>query len=460
MEAQRVIILGAGPTGLSLAWKLADQGVPVDVLESESHVGGLSATIRQAGYRMDLGPHSFFSDKPEMIAALQDLFDDRLEPIRRHARFRYNGRFFDYPPTPSTILLQMGPVQALKALFSHLKGRLPARRNASGEPSEESVEDWAVKNFGEHLYRTFFKPYTEQFWGIPCADLASCTIPQNTRIGFMNALRILMLDRSRRTGSSLLERESLSMYYPPAGYGDISERMAARIQRAGGEVHLECRVTGVAEALDREMRVEYLRGGRREAIHGSHVVSTIPVGNLVTLLDPPAPREVRASASRLEFRPLVVLGLVTRKPAVLDCGYIYVLDRPFNRVTDMNRFSSSSRPDGENMVLVEVPCLVGSETWKAGRDELFDKCIGSLARDGILERDEVEHILLVRAPCAYPIYHKGFSRHLVRVLHHIENHRRLYTLGRCGGFAYMDLDQCMEIGFHSADAILNPRSRS
>jgi len=85
---------------------------------------------------------------------------------------------------------------------------------SSGQDEEETVEDWAIASFGEHLYRTFFKPYTEQFWKIPCSELSSRTIPTHTRMSFINTLRLLLLKPIGKTDSSLIEREILPTYYP------------------------------------------------------------------------------------------------------------------------------------------------------------------------------------------------------------------------------------------------------
>jgi len=184
--AKHVIVLGAGISGLSSAWRLGDRGAHVDVLESGLSVGGLAATVRQGSRCLDLGPHSFFSDDREIVDTVCGLFDNKLRSISRKVKLYYKGKYLDYPLTAQGVLVQMGFCSGVCAAGSFLKGKLLRRKRFVPEGEDETVEDWAIANFGEYLYRSFFKPYTEQFWKVPCSELSSKTIPTHTRMSFFN----------------------------------------------------------------------------------------------------------------------------------------------------------------------------------------------------------------------------------------------------------------------------------
>jgi protoporphyrinogen oxidase len=177
------------------------------------------------------------------------------------------------------------------------------------------------------------------------------------------------------------------------------------------------------------------------------------------MLAPLPPEEVRAAAASLEYRALVVLGMVTRKADMLGCSYVYQLNRPYNRVFDMTAFSPRACPPGRSLIAVEIPCLQGGFAWGATAEKLFDTCIGSLAEDGILGPGDVERLHLVRAAHAYPIYRLGWSGHLRRVLEHVASLGFLTTLGRSGEFRYMDIDRCLRRAFDRADEILGETGR-
>jgi len=453
----KIIILGGGISGLSLAWRLGRQGLKVHVLESNSAVGGLAGTLHEDGYHMDIGPHSFFSDDSEILDIVLALFDNKLVPKPRQVKFLYQDRYLDYPLTANSVLFQTGFGSGVRTVLSFMKSKIMLGRLSLVQDEEETVEDWAIANFGEHLYRTFFKPYTEQFWKIPCAELSSRTIPTHTRMSFISTLRLLLLKPMGKTDSSLVEREILPTYYPDTGFEEIGERIADAARKTGAQIEINSKAVKVEELPGGGMRVLYECEGELKEIEGSHVVSTIPLNQIVKMLSPSAPPEVLASADSLDYRSLIALGMVTEKQKILNCGYIYVLDRPYNRITEMNEFSPATSPEGENIIMVEMPCLRDSVLWSASKKELFDMCIGSLAKDGFLAPGDVKRLLVVRAPYAYPIYRKDYARHMKRLLDHVNDCKGISTLGRLGEFMYMDIDKCMRRAFDFADRLSEKR---
>ena len=449
-----IIILGAGISGLSLAWRLSSQGVHVSVLESSKTIGGLAGTHRESSYCMDIGPHSLFSEDKEILNTILRLFDDTLIAKPRSVKFYYKGKYLDYPLTAQSVLFQMGIWSGLRVGLSFLKSKVFTRKPKSIEGEDETVEAWAIKSFGKYLYKTFFKPYTEQFWKIPCTELSSRTIPTHTRMSFTNTLRLLLRRRFSEADSSLIEREMLPTYYPDSGFEEIPERFGRAALKNGVRIQTESRAIGVEESLEAGVRVLYESDGEQKAIEGSHLVSTIPLTEFVKMLSPSVPPEILASAEKLDYRALTALGMVTHKQNILNSSYIYVLDRPYNRITEMNEFSLATSPEDENIVMIEIPCLRDSPAWTASKEALFEMCIGSLAKDGILAPGDVKHLLLARASHAYPIYRKDYAVNLKRLLDYVDERQRISTLGRNGEFIYMDIDKCMRRAFDFADEFL------
>ncbi|KKK73166.1 hypothetical protein LCGC14_2896560, partial [marine sediment metagenome] len=139
------------------------------------------------------------------------------------------------------------------------------------------------------------------------------------------------------------------------------------------------------------------RAARQKEIDADYVISTIPLTLLVKMLKPKPPADILDSADKLDYRSLVVLGMATEKQNILGCSYMYLLDRPFNRISEMNEFSPQTSPPGENIIVVEIPCLRDSAAWTASKEELFDMCIGSLAEDGFLGPGDVKRLFLAKA---------------------------------------------------------------
>ena len=451
---KHVIILGAGPSGMSLAWRLASNNVKVEVLESAKMVGGLAGTIREDGYCLDFGPHSFFSEDEQIVSAVLDLFGNKLPSQPRQVKFYYKGRYLDYPLTPFGILFQMGLISGCRAAASFLYSQVKPRKVVIAEGEDETVKDWAINSFGDYMYQTFFKPYTEQFWKVPCQELSARSIPSHTRMSFLNTLQVILRRRISKVDPSLIEREQLPTYYPKTGFGEITEKVAEVVSQAGGTIHLNSRAKQVRELDDGTVHIDYEQNGQDKYLEGTYLVSTIPLHLFVKMLQPKPSPEVMASTDRLDYRALVNLGLVTEKQDILDCGYIYLLDRPYNRVSEMNKFSPGTSPPGENLLCLEVCCLRDSAGWHASKEELLDMCIPSLAADRLILPGDIKHLMLAKAAYAYPIYRKDYAIHLDRLMKDVKRRKNMDTLGRSGEFMYMDSDKCIRRAFDFGDRLL------
>ncbi|MBU0478232.1 FAD-dependent oxidoreductase [bacterium] len=448
---KHAIVLGAGISGLSAAWRLSGNGVKVDVLEAEPFAGGLAGTVRDGNYSLDFGPHSFFSEDQGIVDAVLKLFDNKLQPKSRDVKFYYRGKYIDYPLTVKSVLFDMGFCSGIQASWSFFKSRLFPRKRVAVESEDETVEEWAIASFGEYLYRIFFKPYSEQFWKISCSELSSRCIPTHTRMSFINTLKLLLHKKVSKNKDSLIEREILPTYYPNTGFGEIAERIVKKIEKNHGHVHLACEVVSITELPNKKMLISYKHNGQYKKMEGDYIISTVPLPPLIKMLKAPVPQEVLASAGKLDYQSLVVLGIVTHKKDILNSGYVYQLNKPYNRISEMNNFSSNTSPAEENIITVEITCSKDSTAWAATKEELFDICIGGLAEDGFLGLGDVKQLSLIKAQYAYPIYRKDYAVHLRRIMDYLKTCRSLTTLGRCGEFMYMDIDKCMRRAFDFVD---------
>ncbi len=433
---------------------MCSEGVRVLVIESANVVGGLAGTLRENGYCMDVGPHSLFSEDKEILDIILNLFDNTLIAKPRQVKFYYRGKYLDYPLTAYSVLFQMGIWSGMRVGLSFLKSKFLSKKHKTLNREEETVEDWAIASFGKHLYKTFFKPYTEQFWKLPCTELSSRTIPTHTRMSFINTLRLLLQKRFTKSDASLIEREMLPTYYPNSGFGEIPERIAVEVKKREGQIYTNCRALRVKKLPSGGMSVLYEQNGKQKEVRSAYVVSTIPINEFIKMLNPPPPPEILASADGLNYRALTSLGIVTEKQNILNCSYIYVLDRPYNRISEMNEFSQTTSHAGDNIIMIEIPCHRDSTVWTASKEKLFDMCIGSLAKDGILGPGDVKHLLVIRSPHAYPIYSKDYAKNLNKVFDYINGSKGISILGRTGEFIYSDIDKCMKRAFDFADRFL------
>ena len=169
MTDHQIVIVGAGPAGLTAAYQLCRSGiVDATVLEADDTVGGISRTVERDGWRFDIGGHRFFTKVPEVEAFWHTILAEDDFLVRpRLSRIYYGGKFYDYPLRAWNALANLGPVEAAKCLGSYLWARVRPPKDMT------TFEGWVSARFGWRLYRIFFKTYTEKVWGVPADTLAA-----------------------------------------------------------------------------------------------------------------------------------------------------------------------------------------------------------------------------------------------------------------------------------------------
>lgn len=451
--ANKTVILGGGISGLTLAWSLSEKGNDCVVLEAESFVGGLAASVEINGYYLDFGPHSFFShDEKIRNLVLNDLFDGKMPEIPRTVKLYFDGRYLDYPLTPKSVLIQMGLRSGVKTLFSFAVEKLSFWKSFS-KHKEDTVESWAVRTFGRHLFNRFFKPYTEQFWKTSSDQLSSVAIPSYKKLSFLYTL--VWIFKRKVGGSSLIDREKLPTYYPVKGFGEIPQRVADKVEEHGGKIHLGARVKKLEKNAEGKLVTHYTMNGRDLSLTSDTIVSTVPINQLVRMLSPTPPEEIQELTKKIDFIGLILVCAFTKKVNTLGCAYMYMLNRPYNRITDLHFFSPQTSPEGSNILMFEVTTMEGSDVWNRSDKELSDWCLDHFVEDGFIKKSDIDGFHVIRAPKAYPIYRRGFANDLSKLRDYIKAFdSQLFTLGRSGEFLYMDSDICMSKAFGLSSKLL------
>src|SRR5690606_39135153 len=163
-----VVIIGAGPAGLTASYELGKRGATATVLEADEVVGGISRSVERDGYRFDIGGHRFFTKVPEVEALWHEILPDEEFLLRpRLSRIYYNGKYYDYPIKPMNALLNLGPVEAVKCVLSYLAVKVRPPK------SQDTLEDYIVANYGRRLFEHFFEVYNQKVWGVPASAISA-----------------------------------------------------------------------------------------------------------------------------------------------------------------------------------------------------------------------------------------------------------------------------------------------
>jgi protoporphyrinogen oxidase len=500
------VVAGAGPAGLTAALELLRRSnvMPV-VFESDSQVGGLSKTVDYRGNRMDLGGHRFFSksdwvmrwwqeilpiaaDQAEGDTALRISYQQQSREFvpsnlaspsvdavmlirRRLSRIFHRRRFFDYPlKLNANTLTNMGLAETLRVGLSYAHSRFAQRL------PEISLEDFLINRFGDHLYRTFFKDYTEKVWGVPCAEISSAWGAQrikglSVKKAIAHALAAPFRSSSdtaqKETETSLIER----FLYPKLGPGQMWEEVSHHVRSRGGDIHLRHRVVGIERTgcTIKAVTVRNEANGSTCRVACDHFVSTLPIQDLVAMLAPQDERVARV-ARQLPYRDFMTAGLLLRrmkltrpKPGRTALNgmppdnwiYIQEPDVKIGRLQIFNNWSQALVADPDTIWLgLEYFCGEGDELWSMDNGRFIDFAVEELARIDLINREDVLDGTVVRVPKAYPAYF-GEYRRFETVRTYLDQIGNLYSIGRNGMHRYNNQDHSMLSAKCAVDSIIN-----
>ena len=446
-----VVIIGAGPGGLTAAHELVTRGSRVVVFEHDDCVGGLSRTVQYKGFRFDIGGHRFFTK----VRVVRDLWRRMLgtDFLKRPrlSRIYYNRRFFDYPLKPRNALSNLGIWTSFSVLLSYLLAQ------ARPIKPEVSFADWVTNRFGRRLYEIFFKSYTEKVWGIPCESIDSQWASQRIKgLSFATAV-INMLWPSRRSGKGEIKTLIDEFEYPRLGPGMMWDAFKVDVEQGGGRVELNARVVGLVREGSSISGVEVEQGGRRYVQPASHVISTMPMRHLVRAFGGNVPEDVMSAAKRMNYRDFLTVALVVDQADVFRDNWIYIHDPDLKvgRIQNYKNWSPEMVPDQSQTCLgLEYFCFEGDGLWSMDDRDLIELATDELHATRLVPRSAVVDGTVVRVPKAYPVYDQGYSERLDCLKRYLAQFSNLQLVGRNGMHKYNNQDHAMLTALLAADNIL------
>src|ERR1700678_1409819 len=382
-----VVVLGAGPAGLTAGYLLAKQGKPVIVLESSEHVGGIARTQVRDGYRFDLGGHRFFTKVQEVDDLWHEIMKEEFLKRPRKSRIYWNDKFLDYPLQGMDVIKKLGPVELSRCLASYTWAAVKPKG------PEDTFEEWVSNRFGKRLYRHFFKTYTEELWGVCATEIRAEWAAQRIKgLSFFSAAKAAFFGNKGNKIKSLISEFN----YPRYGPGQMWEEMDREIKAHGGEVRLNAPVTRL---VMRDGRIaEVIAGG--ETLTPSHVISSLPLRTTVGIAEPEAPAEVRDAARGLRYREFLTVLLVIEGDDLFPDNWIYI-HQPGVRVLRIQNFKSWSPwmvPEGstDSSIGMEYFCFEGDDLWTMDDDSLVAMAAAEIEKLHLAESSKVKFGFVAR----------------------------------------------------------------
>lgn len=502
---QRIVIIGAGPAGLTAGYELLKKAkkdeVEVVILEESNEIGGISKTVKYKGNRMDIGGHRFFSKDESVMNWWKNIMpmqgqpsyddkklgrqkslvihgpdpekEDRVMLVReRVSRIYYKKKFFDYPISMKLqTFINMGFLQTIKAGCSYLISAVHRR-------PEDSLENFYINRFGKVLYSMFFEGYTEKLWGRHPREISADWGAQRVKGVSIVAIikdmfsKLLPHKESKEVETSLIEE----FIYPKYGPGQLWETVATEIEAMGGQVIKNIRIEKFevdGKYVTRAKGID-LTSGKVYEVEGDIFISSMPIKDLVAGMKEVIPADISRIAEGLPYRDFVTIGVLvdrlnlrnttdikTLNDIVPDC-WIYVQDVgvKLGRIQIFNNWSPYMVQDVEHKVWIglEYFCNENDDFWNMSDEESIQFATRELLQMGIIDKGEdIEDYHREKVKKAYPAYFDTYSEidKLIDWLNHYDN---LFCIGRNGQHRYNNMDHSMATAMEAANNILEGKS--
>lgn len=506
MNQKIAIIIGAGPAGLTAAYELLEKtDIKPVIFEMDQQVGGIAKTVNYRGNRIDIGGHRFFSksdrvmewwkkimplqgkpskddlilERKVLLAESKDAPDpekeDRVMLARnRLSRIFFLRKFFDYPVSLGKRTIgNLGFVRIMKIGLSYLKIRLFPLKE------EEHLEHFFINRFGRELYETFFKDYTEKVWGVPCTKISSEWGVQRIKGLSITETVLHAMKAVFRSNKSLAQKEietSLIGYfmYPKYGPGQMWEEVTKIVKAKGAELYLGKKLVGlkVDGGQVTEIEVQDSSTGQREKFKGDYFFSTVPIKELIFMMETHIPENVKKIAGGLMYRDFITVGLLLKKMKIKNDtkqksvsnippdNWIYIQERDVRvgRLQIFNNWSPYMVKDLEGTVWLglEYFCNIGDDLWSKNDGEFIEFAKDELAKIDIIDKKDVLDATIIRVPNTYPSYFGSYEKfgELRQFLDKIEN---LFLVGRNGMHRYNNQDHSMLTAMMAVENIMAGR---
>jgi protoporphyrinogen oxidase len=491
------LIIGAGPAGLTAAYKLLEESdIQPIVIEKENFIGGISRTVNYKDNRIDIGGHRFFTKNKQV----QEIWD-KLMPIqgqpsiddiilhnekalntagqdpekvdnvflirRRISRILYLRKFFDYPISVNLkTILNLGLINTTKAGIGYIWSWMFKRK-------EYSLEDFMINRFGKDLYNMFFKDYTEKVWGRKPSDISASWGAQRIKgLSLSKAIYSAISKPFRKkdmlqknTETSLIE----NFFYPKKGPGQLWETMANKIIEKGGQVILNTAVDEISLLNGNISVLKCSSNGKVIELKGDYVFSSMPICDIIKSFDTEVPKEIYDVATSLPYRDFMTVGLLVNKlkirnntsiktvsNIVPDCWiYIQEPDVKLGRLQVFNNWSPYMVKDFENTVWIglEYFCNEGDTLWEMSDEEFNNFAIDEIVKIGIVDKEDVLDQIRIKVNKAYPAYFGAYDRFDI-VKDYLNSIGNLYCIGRNGQHRYNNMDHSMLTAIESVKSII------
>ena len=430
-----ILIIGAGPAGLTAAWEAEKHGIKTLIIEGDKEIGGISRTVERNGWRFDIGGHRFFTKVDEVYQIWDEILDEEDFLLRpRMSRIYYKNKFYDYPLKASNALLNLGIIEAVRCVLSYFYVRVFPPKN------QDNFEDWVAARFGWRLYNIFFKTYTEKVWGVDARKIGSDWASQRIKnLSLMKAiLNAFQINKSGEIITTLIDK----FKYPKYGPGMMWETAYKKLEEKNHKILLSSKVV----EINKENDIYKVKIDSGEVFEAKNILSSMPLAHLPKTIKPLPNNNVLESGQNLKFRDFLSVALVIDEKDAFPDNWIYIHDPgvKVGRVQNYGSWSPYLVKEGKTCLGLEYFVNIGDELWSMEDEKLIDLAIKELEKLSLIKTNSTHEGYVVRMPKAYPVYDLDYSKNIDTIEKWLsKDHKNIYPIGRNGMHRYNNQDHSM-----------------
>ena len=435
MKTYEILIIGAGPAGLTAAWEANKHGLKTLILEGDKEVGGISRTVERNGWKFDIGGHRFFTKVDEVYEIWDEILDEKDFLLRpRMSRIYYKNKFYDYPLKASNALFNLGIIEAIRCVLSYFYVRIRPPKN------QDNFEDWVAARFGWRLYNIFFKTYTEKVWGVDATTIGADWASQRIKnLSLMKAiLNAFQINKSGEIITTLIDK----FKYPKYGPGMMWETAYKKLLEQGHEINLNSRVSEISKN-DNHYLVTTKEG---EVYKATNILSSMPLAHLPKTVKPEPTSNIKKSGENLKFRDFLSVALVINEEDAFPDNWIYIHEPgvKVGRVQNYGSWSPYMVKEGKTCLGLEYFVNIGDELWSMDDENLISLATEELESLSLIKKNSSLEGYVVRMPKAYPVYDLNYSDNISIIEDWLSSeHSNIYPIGRNGMHRYNNQDHSM-----------------
>jgi UDP-galactopyranose mutase len=469
LQSARTVIIGAGPTGLSAAYHLDQHAV---LLEKNATVGGWCRSIAQHGFTFDHAGHIMFSNDPYVLRMYDMLLGPNLHWQQREAwiysqqvytRYPFQGALYGLPPkviaecivgavearagqrtdAPAAPCCAVKPVEDCCA-----DGTAELANGSSVAPpagAADDFEQFIYSVWGSGIARHFAIPYNRKLWTVPLSEMETSWLGGRVPLPDLQEIIEGALQPVPRPMGP-----NARFGYPLAG--------GFQALMSGFLPHIKGRIVMNAAAAQLLVREHVLLMADGSRYRYEHLISTMPLPELVRLIGDDAPHEVRAAAGALRHVSVRCVNLGVARENITDKHWIYYPEQTiFHRIFAQGNASPLCNPPGGFGLCCEISYSPSKPLPLEG-EALIARCMADCVAVGLLrEDDRLLTASEVDMPYAYVIYDRARAANVALIRAWLARHD-IVLAGRYSEWEYYNSDHAFLAGKKAAETVLSQRA--